>query len=220
MRPPQRPNTTSVCRPTTNNRALCLRIRGRIEATDLKTHGRLSSVDRKIAELLEAQPGGAETFRDQGDAGSAAGAGRVGAVRADKERGRGDGKSRGDDSDSDSDLEGGERDEEAEEKKRAFFAETPEDDVPTKTFAEMDLSRPLLRAVTALGFESPSLVQQRAIPIALMGRDLCACATTGSGKTAAFMLPVLERLLFRPKKVAQTRILVLSPTRELAVQVR
>ena len=85
---------------------------------------------------------------------------------------------------------------------------------------QMDISRPLLRAVTALGFEAPSLVQQRAIPIALAGRDLCVCAQTGSGKTAAFMLPVLERLMFRPKKVAQTRVMVLSPTRELAVQVR
>jgi hypothetical protein len=83
----------------------------------------------------------------------------------------------------------------------------------------MELSRPLLRAVTALNFEAPSLVQQRAIPIALAGRDLCVCAQTGSGKTAAFMLPVLERLMFRPKKVAQTRVMVLSPTRELAVQV-
>ncbi|CAM9939441.1 unnamed protein product, partial [Choristocarpus tenellus] len=51
------------------------------------------------------------------------------------------------------------------------------------------------------------------------GRDICASATTGSGKTAAFMLPVLERLLFRPKKVAATRVLVITPTRELGFQV-
>lgn len=62
-------------------------------------------------------------------------------------------------------------------------------------------------------------MQKVAIPVAMAGRDICACAATGSGKTAAFMLPVLERLLFRPKRLAQTRVLVLSPTRELAVQV-
>ena len=54
---------------------------------------------------------------------------------------------------------------------------------------------------------------------ALMGRDLCACAVTGSGKTAAFLLPTLERLLYRDKVEAATRVLILSPTRELAAQV-
>lgn len=112
-----------------------------------------------------------------------------------------------------------EADTEAEARKAEFFSDTPDGAPEAKSFGQMELSRPLLRAVAALGFVAPSLVQRRAIPIALLGRDLCACATTGSGKTAAFMLPVLERLLFRPKQVAQIRVLVLSPTRELAVQV-
>ena len=107
----------------------------------------------------------------------------------------------------------------AEERKQKYFADAPEL-TEAKTFTAMELSRPFLRAVTVMGFTAPSLVQQRAIPIALLGHDLCACATTGSGKTAAYMLPVLERLLFRPKQVQQTRVLVLSPTRELALQVQ
>ena len=108
----------------------------------------------------------------------------------------------------------------AEARKAEFFTDANAAGAKEiKSFQQMELSRPILRAVTALGFSAPSLVQQRAIPIALLGRDLCACATTGSGKTAAFMLPVMERLLFRSKKVAATRVLVLSPTRELAVQV-
>lgn len=53
----------------------------------------------------------------------------------------------------------------------------------------------------------------------MAGRDICACSATGTGKTAAFMLPILERLLYKPKQKAQTRVLVLVPTRELAIQV-
>ena len=121
-----------------------------------------------------------------------------------------------------SDSDGIDEDEAAEAaaRKAEFFTDANESGAKEiKSFQQMELSRPILRAVTALGFSAPSLVQQRAIPIALLGRDLCACATTGSGKTAAFMLPVMERLLFRSKKLAATRVLVLSPTRELAVQV-
>ena len=86
-------------------------------------------------------------------------------------------------------------------------------------FQDLGLSRALLKGVASLNYLEPSAVQKAAIPVAMAGRDICACAATGSGKTAAFMLPVLERLLFRPKRLAQTRVLVLSPTRELAVQV-
>ncbi|KCV68094.1 adenosinetriphosphatase [Fonticula alba] len=82
----------------------------------------------------------------------------------------------------------------------------------------MNLSRPILRAINALGFSKPTPIQSRAIPVALAGRDICASAVTGSGKTAAFMIPVLERLLFRARGVAACRVLVLTPTRELAVQ--
>ncbi len=62
-------------------------------------------------------------------------------------------------------------------------------------------------------------LQAACIPLALTGRDICGSAITGSGKTAAFSLPILERLLFRSRKIAATYALILTPTRELAVQV-
>lgn len=88
-----------------------------------------------------------------------------------------------------------------------------------ETFAEMNLSRPILKAIQALGYKTPTPIQQRTVPLALAGHDICGSAVTGSGKTAAFLLPILERLLFRPTKVAAIRVLILVPTRELATQV-
>lgn len=88
-----------------------------------------------------------------------------------------------------------------------------------KNFSQLNLSRPLLRAIEAAGYISPTPVQAKVIPFALEGRDVCASAVTGSGKTAAFVLPTLERLLYRPKDVATIRILVVTPTRELATQI-
>jgi ATP-dependent RNA helicase DDX27 len=88
-----------------------------------------------------------------------------------------------------------------------------------KGWNELALSRPLLRAVKDLGFANPTPIQAEAIPFALQGRDICGAAVTGSGKTAAFILPVLERLIYRPRRVAATRVLVITPTRELAVQI-
>lgn len=85
-------------------------------------------------------------------------------------------------------------------------------------FQQMNLSRPILRALTAMNFSAPTPIQAKAIPVALMGKDVVGGAVTGSGKTAAFMIPILERLLYRPKKVSSTRVLVLCPTRELAMQ--
>ncbi|VDD95411.1 unnamed protein product [Enterobius vermicularis] len=90
---------------------------------------------------------------------------------------------------------------------------------PIKTFDQLSLSRPLLKAVTSCGFTEPTLIQSACIPVALEGRDICACAATGTGKTAAFMLPILERLLYKPRKKSVTRVLILVPTRELAIQV-
>ncbi|KAM9813407.1 putative ATP-dependent RNA helicase DDX27 [Neosynchiropus ocellatus] len=87
------------------------------------------------------------------------------------------------------------------------------------TFDDMNLSRPILKAVTALGFKQPTPIQKACVPVGLLGRDLCACAATGTGKTAAFMLPVLERLVYKPKTSQVTRVLVLVPTRELGIQV-
>ena len=70
--------------------------------------------------------------------------------------------------------------------------------LPATLFSQLHLSRPLLRAVESLGFVEPTAVQARTIPLALAGRDVCGSAVTGSGKTAAFLLPSLERLLHRP----------------------
>ncbi|VBB28127.1 unnamed protein product [Acanthocheilonema viteae] len=86
------------------------------------------------------------------------------------------------------------------------------------SFDQMNLSRTLLKAITACGFTEPTRIQSTCIPLALAGRDLCACSATGSGKTAAFMLPILERLLYRPQQKAMTRVIILTPTRELAIQ--
>uniref|UniRef100_A0A0L8IFR7 RNA helicase n=1 Tax=Octopus bimaculoides TaxID=37653 RepID=A0A0L8IFR7_OCTBM len=87
------------------------------------------------------------------------------------------------------------------------------------TFQEMNLSRPVMKALASMKFDKPMPIQAATIPVALLGRDICACAVTGSGKTAAFMLPIIERLLYKPKNSTCTRVLVLLPTRELAVQV-
>jgi ATP-dependent RNA helicase RhlE len=83
-------------------------------------------------------------------------------------------------------------------------------------FRDLGLAPDLLRAVEDLGFETPTPVQASAIPVALAGRDVMACAMTGSGKTAAFLLPIMQRLADRQR--GRTRALILSPTRELAAQ--
>jgi ATP-dependent RNA helicase RhlE len=85
------------------------------------------------------------------------------------------------------------------------------------SFNTFDLHPDLLRGVAALGFETPTPIQRDAIPPVHAGRDVLACAMTGSGKTAAFLLPILHRLLGRPR--GTTRVLVLAPTRELAAQI-
>ncbi|KAI4468236.1 atp-dependent rna helicase rhle-related [Holotrichia oblita] len=87
------------------------------------------------------------------------------------------------------------------------------------TFYEMNLSRPLMKAIAEMKFVHPTPIQISTIPVALLGKDICGCAATGTGKTAAYMLPTLERLLYRPIETAVTRVLVLVPTRELGVQV-
>ncbi|MBI4593632.1 MAG: DEAD/DEAH box helicase [Candidatus Rokubacteria bacterium] len=85
------------------------------------------------------------------------------------------------------------------------------------SFTSFTLHADLLRAVDALGFVVPTPIQKDAIPPATEGRDVLACAMTGSGKTAAFLLPILQRLIDRPRGL--TRALVLAPTRELAAQI-
>lgn len=123
---------------------------------------------------------------------------------------------------SDSDSEDDREDAEEIAKRNAFFA--PEEKAkPGKKdsagpFTSMSLSRPILRGLAAVGFSNPTPIQSKAIPLALLGKDLVGGAATGSGKTAAFIVPILERLLYRPKKVPTTRVVVLTPTRELAIQ--
>jgi superfamily II DNA/RNA helicase len=87
-------------------------------------------------------------------------------------------------------------------------------------FDSFELDRRLLRAIDHVGWDMPTPIQEEAIPVALEGRDLLACARTGSGKTAGFVLPALQRLIDEgPLKGKGPRVLCLCPTRELAAQV-
>jgi ATP-dependent RNA helicase RhlE len=92
---------------------------------------------------------------------------------------------------------------------------------PPSPFARLGLIEPLLRAVTARAYPAPTPIQARAIPLLLAGRDLLGIAQTGTGKTAAFALPMLQRLSERPVRPEprRPRALVLAPTRELASQI-
>lgn len=147
-----------------------------------------------------------------------------------------DAKSEQEESDEESDEEEGEElhaeggagndDEEEQDSAEAmaqFYA--PEDEAEEakkqvhSTFNSLSLSRPLLKGLSHLGYTKPSPIQAATIPIALLGKDIIAGAVTGSGKTAAFMIPIIERLLFKPSKVASTRVIILTPTRELAIQI-
>jgi ATP-dependent RNA helicase RhlE len=87
------------------------------------------------------------------------------------------------------------------------------------SFHELGLSAELLRAVEALGYTQPTPIQQQAIPAVLAGHDVLAGAQTGTGKTAAFVLPTLQRLNQNPTGKRAPRALVLTPTRELAAQI-
>lgn len=87
------------------------------------------------------------------------------------------------------------------------------------TFQSLNLSRPILKSLMALNYSKPTPIQSASIPIALLGKDIVAGAVTGSGKTAAYIIPVIERLIYKPSKIAKTRVIVLTPTRELAIQV-
>ena len=91
-----------------------------------------------------------------------------------------------------------------------------ETDEPMPSFSELDLHPALLDAIRDAGYTSPTPIQREAIPLARKGRDLMGLAQTGTGKTAAFTLPILDRLIDGPPR---TRALILTPTRELCVQV-
>jgi ATP-dependent RNA helicase RhlE len=88
-------------------------------------------------------------------------------------------------------------------------------------FTEFGLAAPILKALASEGYEKPTPIQSQAIPHVLTGRDLCGIAQTGTGKTAAFALPILHRLSEKPRAPIRKgcRVLVLSPTRELAGQI-
>ncbi len=87
-------------------------------------------------------------------------------------------------------------------------------------FSTLGLSEPLLKAVAELGYEKPTAIQEKAIPVILNGKDLIAAAQTGTGKTASFVLPILEKLnTDRKLRGKRIRALIITPTRELAVQV-
>jgi ATP-dependent RNA helicase RhlE len=86
-------------------------------------------------------------------------------------------------------------------------------------FSELDLSQSLQKSVQAMGYEETTPIQEQAIPPALERRDIIGCAQTGTGKTAAFLLPALQQLVTDQRKTKNPRVVVLAPTRELVIQV-
>jgi len=91
------------------------------------------------------------------------------------------------------------------------------------SFKDLKLNKPILRAIAEKGYDSPTLIQEKTIPLVLENKDIIASAQTGTGKTAAFALPILQ-LLFdlqdAPKKGKKIKALIVSPTRELAIQIK
>src|SRR3954466_7478586 len=90
---------------------------------------------------------------------------------------------------------------------------------PGEGFAALGLDARLVEALTALGYEEPTPIQREAIPPLLEGKDLVGQAATGTGKTAAFALPLIQRLAARGADRGRPSALILVPTRELAIQV-
>jgi ATP-dependent RNA helicase RhlE len=87
-------------------------------------------------------------------------------------------------------------------------------------FSTLKLSDPIVKAVTELGYQTPTPIQEQAIPVILAGKNLIAAAQTGTGKTAGFALPILQNLIDAPAvRAKRIRVLILTPTRELAIQV-
>lgn len=122
--------------------------------------------------------------------------------------------------DDDDNVKGSDSEGEDSEEEKEYFDTIVESSEATQIemFSQFNLSRSIMRAIEGLGYVSPTEVQAKVIPLALAGRDICASALTGSGKTAAFVIPFLARLLYRPKDQAAIRVIVVSPTRELALQ--
>ncbi|PIL31978.1 transporter [Ganoderma sinense ZZ0214-1] len=143
---------------------------------------------------------------------------------AEDEVGEGEGPSDDAEGDQDSDSSSGDESEEEtqaeRERKAAFFDSESGPSEAHTSFLSMNLSRPIIKSLTSIGFTLPTPIQAATIPVALLGKDVVGNSVTGSGKTAAFIIPMLERLMYRDrgKKAAATRCLVLAPTRELGVQ--
>ena len=93
------------------------------------------------------------------------------------------------------------------------------DESPRPTFADLGLSESVLRAIAEMGYRHPTPIQEQAIPVVLMGRDVLGTAQTGTGKTASFTLPMLDILTGSRARARMPRSLILEPTRELALQV-
>ncbi|NNE29719.1 MAG: DEAD/DEAH box helicase, partial [Saprospiraceae bacterium] len=87
------------------------------------------------------------------------------------------------------------------------------------SFSRFNFSETLLEALGYMGFEKPTPIQEEAIPIIQDGDDIIACAQTGTGKTAAFLLPIIDKLYRRPDRPAGVNTLIVCPTRELALQI-
>ena len=87
------------------------------------------------------------------------------------------------------------------------------------TFNKLDIIQPILKAIETAGYSKPTEIQEKSIPTILNGNDIIGCAQTGTGKTAAFAIPIIQLLHQQPKISKGIRTLVLTPTRELAVQI-
>ena len=86
-------------------------------------------------------------------------------------------------------------------------------------FTKLSLIEPILKALTTEGYTIPTPIQQQAIPLVLQRKDLLGCAQTGTGKTAAFAIPILQILYEQKQLAAGIKVLILTPTRELAIQI-
>ena len=86
-------------------------------------------------------------------------------------------------------------------------------------FSELNIIQPILAAIDEAGYEHPTEIQRQSIPLVLEGNDMIGCAQTGTGKTASFAIPILQLLHQNPKQGKAIRTLIITPTRELAVQI-
>ncbi|KAJ2603861.1 nucleolar DEAD-box protein required for synthesis of 60S ribosomal subunit, partial [Coemansia sp. RSA 1804] len=182
--------------------------------------GMFSSLDERIAAVRRAAKGKKEEEGEEEGEGSAEDSADESSSGSSSSSSSGSSSDDDDDDGSSSASDSDAVDEQEEARRRAFFA-APDADAAgaaPDSFAAMNLSRPIMRGLTKLGFEQPTAIQARTIPVALLGKDVCGGAQTGSGKTAAFLVPILERLQHRPRTPAATRVVVLCPTRELAIQ--